>query len=96
MINSASVPPDARVWQRSAAVRAWNGRPLRSLGKAVCGVVQRPTRVAGPGYAHTPARMRVRMRTRSYAANVKVKSQPTFSRPRCCSLRKPPMVLPHP
>ena len=33
-------------------------------------------------YAHTPARMSVRIRTRLYAALVKVKIQPTRSRPR--------------
>lgn len=32
--------------------------------------------------AHTPARMSVRIRTRLYAAFVKVKIHPTFSRPR--------------
>ena len=50
----------------------------------------------GAPHAPLPAQISVRSRTRSYAALVNVKIQATYLRPRCCSLRKPPIVLPQP
>ncbi len=67
-------------WSSGGAACAVHGSTVPRQGP-----FRRVRRVGGGGgraHAHTPARMSVRMRTRLYAALVKLKIHATFSRPR--------------